>query len=120
MIINASFRTNLNYTNGTILYRVAALRTLEHRNTNFFFQTDILIRLIKNGYLFAEVPYRLEQREQGVTKAVSFPSFVRVAKGYMRLLKDQYQGTDIRPYPDESLTAQRNPKKESTPKTGNS
>lgn len=89
-IINTTFLVNFNYTNGTVLYRKSVLQTLTNRNTGFFFQTDILVRLVKKDYLFAEVPYRLELRKGGVAKAVSFPSFIQVAKGYLRLVKDFY------------------------------
>ena len=89
-IINTTFGVNLNYTNGTVFYRRKILEDISHRSCGFFFQTDILIRLIRKGYLFAEVPYRLNLREGGVSKAVSFPSLLNVIHGYFRLLKDQY------------------------------
>jgi len=109
LIINLTFNTNLNYTNGTILYRRAILLALEHRSDSFFFQTDILIRLLKRGYLFAEVPYRLDLRETGNSKAVSFPSFVKVARGYLRLFRDQYVKTNKLPvgHLDDTMTASR-------------
>ncbi|HNW44742.1 MAG TPA: glycosyltransferase family 2 protein [Elusimicrobiales bacterium] len=89
-IINTTFLVYFNYTNGTVLYRKSLLKKLPYRSTGFFFQTDILIRLVKAGYLFAEVPYRLGQRKSGVSKAVSFPSLLQVIRGYSRLVKDQY------------------------------
>lgn len=89
-IINTTFLVYFNYTNGTVLYRKSILKELPCRSTGFFFQTDILIRLVKGGYLFAEVPYRLGLRKSGVSKAVSFPSLLQVIKGYSRLVKDQY------------------------------
>ena len=89
-IINSTFFVNLNYTNGTVLYRKSVLKKLEYRSPSFFFQTDILIRLIKGGYLFAEVPYRLNTRSEGISKALSFPSLLHVMGGYLRLVKDQY------------------------------
>lgn len=90
LIINATFVVNFNYTNGTVLYRKSILKELDHRSRGFFFQTDILIRSVKKGYLFAEVPYRLKVRKCGDSKAVTFPSFLQVAKGYFRLIKDYY------------------------------
>lgn len=89
-IINTTFVTNLNYTNGTVIYRKSILSNLKIKSTGFFYQTDILIRLIKKGYLFAEVPCRLNQRKAGKSKAVSYPSLVKVVKGYFNLLKDTY------------------------------
>jgi len=93
-IINTTFLVYFNYTNGTVIYRRSMLLGLTHRNTGFFFQTDILIRLVKGGYLFAEVPYHLGKRRDGVSKAVSFPSLMQVIKGYIRLVRDQYFAKD--------------------------
>jgi len=95
-IINTTFLVNLNYTNGTVIYRKSMLKELDHRANSFFFQTDILIRLLKRGYLFAEVPYELGTRKQGVSKAISFPSLFQVIKGYLKLVKDGYKGGTIR------------------------
>lgn len=91
-IINTSFGTNLNYTNGSILYRISTIKLLNYRSSGFFFQTDILIRQIKKGYLFAEVPFKLSERTSGTSKAVNFPSFLNVVKGYCKLMKDLYFG----------------------------
>jgi glycosyltransferase involved in cell wall biosynthesis len=89
-IINSTFGVNFNYTNGTVLYRKSILSKINCKSTGFFFQTEILIKVAKSGYLFAEVPYRLGLRPQGVSKAISFPSFLKVTKGYFRLVKDIY------------------------------
>jgi glycosyltransferase involved in cell wall biosynthesis len=89
-IINTTFLVNFNYTNGTVIYRRSILSELTHKSKGFFFQTDILIRTVKRGYLFAEVPYRLKARNSGTSKAVSFPSLIQVIKGYIRLFKEIY------------------------------
>ena len=93
-IINLTFLVNFNYTNGTILYRKSILSDVSYRSRNFFFQTDILVRMVKKGYLFAEVPYRLGLRNTGVSKAVSFPSFFQVVRGYIRLFVGIYYSVD--------------------------
>jgi len=89
-IINSTFGVNFNYTNGTILYRKSILSEMNCKSTGFFFQTEILIKVAKKGYLFAEVPYRLGLRPEGISKAVTFPSFLKVVKGYFRLVRDIY------------------------------
>jgi glycosyltransferase involved in cell wall biosynthesis len=93
-IINTTFKVNFNYTNGTILYRRSILSDMDFKSTGFFFQTEILIKAVKKGYLFAEVPYRLGLRKSGASKAVSFPSFMKVAGGYIRLVRDCYLERD--------------------------
>ena len=108
-IINTTFPVNFNYTNGTVLYRKSILKELSFRSKGFFFQADILIRLVKRGYLFAEVPYRLGLRKDGISKAISFPSLLQVIKGYLLLVKDicfrNKKNTDI--YSKDSLTIER-------------
>ncbi len=109
-IINTTFLVYFNYTNGTVLYRKSILQELKHQSTGFFFQTDILVRSVKRGYLFAEVPYRLGLRSTGVSKAVSFPSLLQVIRGYLRLVKDVYsteRGRKDIPFVQDSLTAER-------------
>lgn len=89
-IINITFIVTFNYTNGTILYRMSVLKKLKTRNTGFFFQTDILLRLVKKHYLYAEVPYRLDRREHGKSSAFSMPSLWSVMRSYLKLVKDYY------------------------------
>jgi dolichol-phosphate mannosyltransferase len=92
-IINVTFLVNFNYTNGTVLYRKALLDELGFRSSGFFFQTDILVRTVKRNYLFAEVPYRMGMRSQGISKAITFPTLFQVIQGYLRLVRDIYRPT---------------------------
>ncbi|MEW6599723.1 MAG: glycosyltransferase family 2 protein [Nitrospirota bacterium] len=114
-IINTTFLVNFNYTNGTILYRKSILDELTVSSTGFFFQTDILIRSAKRGYLFAEVPYRLNMRSSGKSKAVSFPSLMKVMNGYLTLVKDIYfskKDAVPRKFAEGSLTEKRHSTRE--------
>jgi len=86
-IINATFGTKLNYHNGTTLYRRKILDDVELSSFGFFFQTELMIKLIKKGYLYAEVPNYLSKRVGGSSKALTFKSFLEVAKGYLKLIK---------------------------------
>ncbi|MBF0481346.1 MAG: glycosyltransferase family 2 protein [Desulfovibrionaceae bacterium] len=109
LIINVTFLVNFNYTNGTILYRRNILTSLDIRSMSFFFQTDILIRAIKRGYLFAEVPYKIRRREGGGSKAISYPSLLRVMKGYLKLVRDIYfaKAKPGAAWPEDCLTGKR-------------
>ena len=112
LIVNSTFLVSFNYTNGTILYRRTILRNLHFHSQGFFFQTDILIRLVKQGYLFAEVPYRVGMRKSGVSKAISWPSFLSVARGYIRLVRDMYFFNDkrkkeYRKFSEDSMSEKR-------------
>lgn len=114
-IINSTFLVTFNYTNGTVLYRRSILKELDYRSNGFFFQTDILIRTVKKGYLFAEVPYKIGARREGISKAVSFPSLSQVVNGYLRLVRDHYFKKEQREsvsFSTDSLTARRRNNKE--------
>lgn len=87
-IINVSFGMSLNYMNGTVIYNTAVLKEIRHHSTGFFYQTETLIRLIRAGYLYAEVPHFLQRRGSGQTKALSPRSLWNVTRGYFRLMWD--------------------------------
>lgn len=85
-IINMSFGMNLNYTNGTVIYNTAVIRQIVPRATGFFYQAEILIRLIRAGYLYAETPHFLSRRATGRTKALTLRSFIKVTREYLSLV----------------------------------
>jgi glycosyltransferase involved in cell wall biosynthesis len=84
-VINLSFGTSLTYTNGTVIYRRAVLKEIALQSAGFFYQAELLIRLIRKGYLYAEVPNFLARRNTGKSKAVTFRSLRNVVKSYLRL-----------------------------------
>lgn len=88
LIVNMSFGTNLNYTNGPVFYRRSILNGVELRSAGFFYQVELLIKLIRKGYLFAEVPSYLGVRTGGKAKAITLKSLRQVLKGYFRLIFD--------------------------------
>jgi glycosyltransferase involved in cell wall biosynthesis len=87
-IINMSFGINLNYTNGTVFYRKCILEDIKLKSKGFFYQAEILIKLIRKGYMFAEIPNVLLKRNSGKSKAVSFKSLLNIIKNYLILFLD--------------------------------
>lgn len=84
-LINISFGLNLNYTNGTVIYRRNILSQITPVSTGFFYQAEILIRLIRSGYVYAETPHFLNKRSSGKTKAISIKSLLNVCKSFLKL-----------------------------------
>ena len=84
-LVNLAFGTRFNYTNGTVIYRRCVLQDAPNRSDGFFFQTENVVRAAKRGYLFAEVPYRLDLRRGGGSKAVSLKSLKAVMRDFLRL-----------------------------------
>jgi len=107
-IINSSFGMTLRYMNGTVMYRRSILEGMELSAKGFFYQTELLIKCIRNGYLYAEVPYALLRRATGRSKAMSFRSLKSVSKAYLTTLRDVYfSGLKALPFAPDSRTAAR-------------
>lgn len=83
-IVNLSFGINLNYTNGTVFYRRSILKDVKLRSLGFFYQAELLIKLIRKGYLYAEVPNLMDKRTSGKSKAISIKSLLDVIVSYIR------------------------------------
>lgn len=84
-IINTTFGLHLNYTNGTVIYRRSVLTSVDLSSFGFLYQAELLIKLIRAGYLYAEVPCGLAKRNSGKSKAVTMKSLLNVIKGYLKL-----------------------------------
>lgn len=97
MIINLTFGVNFNYTNGTVLYRRVILTSQPNHSRGFFFQTENVVRAVWSGYFFAEVPYRLERRRAGESKALSWKSLSEVIRNYLFLIKEIYFSPEKKP-----------------------
>jgi hypothetical protein len=87
-INNLFFGLTLNYMNGTVIYNSKIIKSIEISSAGFFYQTEILIKLIRQGYLYAEVPQILEERLYGSSKAISFKSLVNVSTSFVILFVD--------------------------------
>ena len=87
-IIKAGFGLSLNYMNGTVMYRRCILEDIELRNGGFFYQTELLIKTIDRGYLYAEVPCALRVRGSGDSRATTWKSLLRVAHGFLTTFRD--------------------------------
>jgi dolichol-phosphate mannosyltransferase len=85
-IVNISFGCNFNYTNGTVIYNRDILKNISLYSKGFFYQAELLVRLIRNGYLYAEVPQMLSQRTSGKSKALTLKSFLNVLKDFLHLI----------------------------------
>lgn len=72
LIVNLLFGLHLNYFNGVAVYKTALLKSLPksvRENEGYTYNTEILVRLIKSGASFVEVPQYI--RPQGFKKAES-------------------------------------------------
>lgn len=85
-IVNLTFGTTFAYSNGTVMYRRSLLDGLDLRADGFFFQTEALLRAVKErGGRYCEVPVRLAARSAGSSKAVSGRSLCLVLADFLRV-----------------------------------
>ena len=84
-IINLSFGTKFNYTNGNILYRRKIFDNIALQSDGFFFQTECLIKAINKGYKFIEVPVYLKERRCGFSKAITIKHLCVLIKEFIML-----------------------------------
>lgn len=89
-IVCRTFGLSLRYLNGTVIYRREALRGIELKSGGFFYQAELLIKTVRRGCRYAEVPYRLNRRHGGASKATTWRSFVRVMGAYVTVFSDVY------------------------------
>jgi len=107
-IINITFGMTLNYMNGTVMYRKCILDDITLNGKGFFYQTELLIKCISRGYLFAEVPYALLQRAAGRSKATSMRSLKNVIRAYLALFIEMHISGNHNPVMSPaSVTARR-------------
>ena len=107
-IINLSFGMLLNYMNGSVMYRKCALQNITLKSGGFFYQTELLAKSIKTGYLYAEVPCAIQRRLSGESKALTFKSLFKVIRGYLYTISSIYLfDRKNRPVIPDSVTALR-------------
>ena len=113
LIVNISFGTTLNYTNGTVVYNKEALKLIKLKSSGFFYQTELLVKLLRNGFLYAEVPHFLGVRKDGKSSSLSLKSFCDLSRSFVSLIVDVYilrtEGVrlDPRVFPAGSNTRRR-------------
>lgn len=89
-IINTTFGTRFNYTNGNIIYRRSVFEVVSPRSNGFLVHAECLVRAIRAGFIFAEVPVTLKNRLEGISKAILFKAVYKVVREYFSLLLSMY------------------------------
>lgn len=85
-IINATFRTHFNYTNGNNIYRKSVFDAVTPRSNGFLVHAECLVKAVRNGFAFAEVPVVLKKRCTGDSKALRLNSLFSICREYLALL----------------------------------
>ncbi len=86
--INTAFGLKLKYFNGVSVYKTELLKNLSQKakeNEGYSFSAEILVRLLKNGYNYMEVPQYIVPRKFGKNKSLNLEAFKSVAKRMISL-----------------------------------
>lgn len=57
MIVNLLFNLKLNYYNGTVIHRTELIRSVDIKTDSFAYQAEALVKLLRRGHSYVEVPY---------------------------------------------------------------
>ena len=85
-IINISFGMNLNYSNGTVIYKKKLLRGIQLISTGFFYQAELLIRLIRSGNSYCEMPQVINKNSsERKSRATTIKSFINLVISFCKV-----------------------------------
>ncbi len=107
-IVSLTSSLSLNYMNGNVIYRKSILDGIQLNSRGFFYQTELLLKMIGSGYLYAEVPYIQRRRIGGSSKSTTISSLFEVARAYCETMLDVYSSKTGNPLKvSGSVTARR-------------
>src|SRR5581483_5716399 len=84
------FRLNLKYYNGTVVHRLENLRGITVNTDSFAYQSEILIKLLKKGKSYVQVPVRTAPKGGRKSKALTMRNLIGVAKAIAYLVREIY------------------------------
>ena len=87
-LLNAIFGLDLKYYNGVVIYRSDLIKKVKTSTQGFAFLAEALIRMIKEGSTYEEVPTFHRERSHGESKAFRLQNFLDVFRMIHVLLWD--------------------------------
>lgn len=77
-LVNTLFGLSLRYFNGPCVHCRALLQSVPMRTHGFAYMASILVRLIRSGHTYSEVPMPLQARQHGSSKAFRLKNIISV------------------------------------------
>jgi glycosyltransferase involved in cell wall biosynthesis len=90
MILRVTFLKSIKYFNGTIIFNKKIINKFNIYSDTFFIFTEIILKYTKNNTHYIEVPYRLNKRLSGKSKAVSLKNLLDIIRDYLKMIKYYY------------------------------
>lgn len=89
--VNALFDLKVNYYNGSVIHRTDLIRKVDIRTNSFAYEAEALVKLLKQGYTYTEVPYRSATYDGMFSNAMKPKNLIGVFKALGRLYLDMRQ-----------------------------
>jgi dolichol-phosphate mannosyltransferase len=84
-VVNVITGRRLKYYNGLQIHRADVLKALDIESTGFGFQAEVLVKALRAGGSYVEVPMELREREVGDSKAFRLKNVIDVLATLRRL-----------------------------------
>jgi hypothetical protein len=84
-LLNLRFGLRLRYYNGTVLHRTEHVRSIRIHTDSFAYQAEALVKLLRAGRTYLEVPTPITMRAAGRTKAFRLKNLLGVGRALLRL-----------------------------------
>ena len=88
MVVNALFNLRVKYYNGCVIHRCDLIRQVDIRTNSFAYEAEALVKLLKQGYSYLEVPYRSATYDGMFSNAMKPKNLLKVLKALVVLYLD--------------------------------
>jgi len=85
-LVNLISGQGLRYYNGAVLHRTSILKGCRFSTNGFGYQAEILLRLLRQGHSYVEVPIEITYRPHGKSKALHPTSLIQVGHFFVSLV----------------------------------
>lgn len=90
IVMNTLFNLRLKYFNGYFIAKSDLLKNLELKSAGFTIFVEIIVKLIKSGATYREIPFIHTGRKFGHSNAITLPNIKRSSFMILTLLHDIY------------------------------
>lgn len=85
MIVNVAFGLDMRYYNGLCFFKTPMVKKVPVSTYGYAYMAEILVKLLKSGATFVEVPMIARARGEGATKAFRLKNIASVFKTFLTL-----------------------------------
>jgi glycosyltransferase involved in cell wall biosynthesis len=87
-VVNSLFGLKVHYYNGSVVHRCNLIRQVDIRTNSFAYQAESLVKLLKRGYTYVEVPYTSATYDGVFSHAMRPKNLIAVFKALVVLYMD--------------------------------